>query len=379
MVQEYLFIEKDYKTKIKENIPENVEIKIFDIENSSCWIAVFSLDGENEKTAHTLSKANDYVIRNYNPTILSNGCSAYYNKSLFPHYNAFERNLRKLLYLKSALCENKKDAELIKDLESKDFGEIFTLLFTDSNYVQNVKKTVNDKTWQFTKDEIISALTQLNEKTLWDNLIGENAVPLLRSNFIKVKLYRNDIMHAHNISSSTYSTAMKLIREINEQLNYEIEKIIDKNIETCSESDFNTTLGNAMKDMEETTQTISWQEILEGWHKLFSSEKASLLFSTLGKMSSVVNDDNLALVKENINLLDLFSIRQSIGDIEKIQLNIPPAIKEIQNLISSTDEYKIKLPEAVFELQESLKEFNPNMNIIGLTSKINNLKEENAE
>ena len=124
MVQEYLFIEKDYKTKIKENIPENVEIKIFDIENSSCWIAVFSLDGENEKNAHTLSKANDYVIRNYNPTILSNGCSAYYNKSLFPHYNAFERNLRKLLYLKSALCENKKDAELIKDLE-KSIKKVF--------------------------------------------------------------------------------------------------------------------------------------------------------------------------------------------------------------------------------------------------------------
>ena len=96
-------------------------------------------------------------------------------------------------------------------------------------------------------------------------------------------------------------------------------------------------------------------------------------------MSSVVNDDNLALVKENINLLDLFSIRQSIEDIEKIQLNIPPAIKEIQSLISSTDEYKIQLPKAVFELQESLKEFNPNMNLIGLTSKINNMKEENAE
>lgn len=82
---------------------------------------------------------------NYRPTVLSNGCAAYYNKFLYPYFNEFERKLRKLLYLKSALSEDKRDSETIKDLESKDLGAIFALLFADPQFNQDVRERVKNK------------------------------------------------------------------------------------------------------------------------------------------------------------------------------------------------------------------------------------------
>ena len=140
LIQEYLFMGKETRDAVEKYKPENVDIEIFDINNTDCWCATYSVRGENETGAKTLSKINEHIISNFHPTILANGCSAYYNKKLFPYINEFERKLRKLLYLKSALSKNPKDGETIKDLESKDLGEIFTLLFTDVNFVQVTKK-----------------------------------------------------------------------------------------------------------------------------------------------------------------------------------------------------------------------------------------------
>lgn len=82
------------------------------------------------------------MINNYKPTVLSDGCSAYYNKFLYPYFNEFECKLRKLLYLKRALSEDKRDSETIKDLESKDLGAIFALLFADRQFNQDVRERV---------------------------------------------------------------------------------------------------------------------------------------------------------------------------------------------------------------------------------------------
>lgn len=174
MIQEYLFIGDKHRESIEKYTYKTVAAEIHSIENSDCWIARFSLSSDKESTANTLSAIHEHVMSNFSPTVLSNGCAAYYNKALYPHFNEFERKLRKLLYLKSALSRDKKDSETIKDLESKDFGEIFTLLFSDAQFVQNVKKSVNDKTWQFTKSEILATLQRISESTLWDKLLGEN-------------------------------------------------------------------------------------------------------------------------------------------------------------------------------------------------------------
>ena len=55
MIQEYLFVGDEHKAEVEKYTYKTVKMEIYDIENSDCWIATFSVDGENEKSANALS------------------------------------------------------------------------------------------------------------------------------------------------------------------------------------------------------------------------------------------------------------------------------------------------------------------------------------
>lgn len=246
MKQEYLFVDDKYKSEIEQYTHKIVAKEILNIDGSDCWIATFFLKGENENTANILSEVNEYIIEHFSPTVLSSGCSAYYNKALYPFFNEFERKLRKLLYLKTALSKSEKDIETIKNVEKKDLGEIFEILFADKQFVTNVRKAINEKTWQFTKNEVLTTLQNIPEQTFWDDTIGADIVPLLKSDFMRVKSFRNDVMHAHNINSSAFRSARKLLKDVNEQLDMAIQNTI---ITKSGQKDFTTALNDAIKDI----------------------------------------------------------------------------------------------------------------------------------
>lgn len=260
MMQEYLFIGAEKRNEVEEYQPEKVTAEMHDIESTECWIATYSVSGENEEGANLLSKVNEHIMSKYQPTVLSNGCAAYYNKVLFPFINEFERKLRKLLYLKSALNNGSNTVENIKDLESKDLGEIFTLLFTDADFVKAVKAVVNNKTWQFTRQELFSEIQDISENTIWDKLIGAASVPALREKFVTVKDYRNDVMHAHDIDTKTFRASKKLFEQVNKQLDTEIEKIIGITgtpAEETKNPDYNSALASALKQYANITAGLT--------------------------------------------------------------------------------------------------------------------------
>lgn len=249
MIQEYLFIDDTHREAVEKYVPDKATREIHDIDNSTCWIVTYSLPKENEDCAKVLSQINNYVVDYFKPTVLTNESSAYYNRKLFPHINEFERKLRKLLYLKSAIYHGEKKIDNIRDLEAKDLGFIFELLFTDTEFVKAVRTKVNEKTWQFTKKEIIAAIQKIAEDTVWNNLLGAESVTSLSENFLAVKDYRNDVMHAHNIDTETFREARKLFTSINEQLDAEIGLIIKKAEEAPEEtadSAFNEALNTAL-------------------------------------------------------------------------------------------------------------------------------------
>lgn len=361
MIQEYLFIDGTHKAEFEKYRYKTVNIEICDIENSDCWIATCSIDGDNKENANALSVVHEYVMDNYRPTVLSNGCSAYYNKFLYPFFNEFERKLRKLLYLKSALSGDKSDCETIKDLESKDFGTIFALLFSDSQFIQNVKKSVNEKTWQFTKSELLDVLQEISENTLWDKLLGEDAVPSLRSDFVKVKEFRNDVMHAHNMNASSFSAALKLIKKINEQLDVELGKIIvDKNADEPARNGiaFNVAMSNAIRDMDTAKQGKTLQEQL--------AEIQAAVASPVSPSAIAALDE----YKKLTSTLDFSAVQEQLQELSKIQIDIPPALKELQEFTASMEQYKVSLPPAVLELQETLQAFKPDPAVTELTNRL---------
>lgn len=370
MIQEYLFTSDEHRHAVEQYAPESCEKDIYDIDNSDCWIVTYSKEGTNESSAKSLSSVHSYIVNNFHPTVLSNECSAYYNKALYPHFNEFERKLRKLLYLKSALSRDAKGSALIKDLESKDFGEIFTLLFSDAQFVQGTKALVNNKTWQFTKDEILAAIEAISENTVWDNLIGKDAVPLLRSDFAKVISFRNDIMHAHSMETAKYNEAAKLIKEINKQLDAEIGNIIGtkETVQGDSAQDFNAALGDAIRNMDEAQSIKNWQEQLIALQSSIPTIKSENLTAALTAYTKIIDSPGFKAAQQLVSSPQWDSIQRSLKGISKIQTDISPALIELQKVASSIHQ---AVPPELLALQQSLQAFKPDPALLELLQKLN--------
>ena len=370
MIQEYLFTSDEHRHTVEQYAPESCEKDIYDIDNSDCWIVTYSKEGTNESSAKILSSVHSYIVNNFHPTVLSNECSAYYNKALYPHFNEFERKLRKLLYLKSALSRDAKGSALIKDLESKDFGEIFTLLFSDAQFVQGTKALVNNKTWQFTKDEILAAIEAISENTVWDNLIGKDAVPLLRSDFAKVKSFRNDIMHAHSMETAKYNEAAKLIKEINKQLDAEIGNIIGtkETVQGDSAQDFNAALGDAIRNMDEAQSIKNWQEQLIALQSSIPTIKSENLTAALTAYTKIIDSPGFKAAQQLVSSPQWDSIQRILKGISKIQTDISPALIELQKVASSIHQ---AVPPELLALQQSLQAFKPDPALLELLQKLN--------
>lgn len=237
MINEYLFSTDEHREKIEAYKPAGITIKITNIKNSALWVASYSIDGDSEENAKKLSEVHTFVY-DYSSTVLACGSAKYYNKMLYPLANDLERKLRRLLYLAVSISNDKNAKEQISELEEKDFGTIFDILFIDQNFIVDLKKRVNaDNKSEFngksrySKDEIQNYLDSLEEKTLWDDVVGKDKVSALRNNFRDVNEYRNDIMHAHNIDEERYKKAKALFKKVNSEL----DEAIDKYIEDLSE------------------------------------------------------------------------------------------------------------------------------------------------
>ena len=295
MINEYLFLSDEHRATVEAYKPNGVIAEIFGIENTPLWVAAYSLASKNEDSAKKLSEVHT-TITQYAPLVLSCESSEYYNRILFPLINELERKLRKLLYMAVSISDNDKAKENIKQLEEKDFGEIFDLLFIDQNFILDMRKRINadpksefNGKSKYSKEEIKSYLESLVEHTLWDTILGEKDVPTLRSRFRDVQTYRNDVMHAHNISKECFSKARYLFEKINKELESAIGKLIGapEDKPTAHKSEVNTAISSALAAMDLSTisdalkgvslspavleMSSQMSKVLEGLHPLGAS------------------------------------------------------------------------------------------------------------
>lgn len=226
MIQEYLFIGTENISDESDLCIEGIVPEIEKIDNSDCRIVKYTVGGGDEDSAKLLSAINEIVVDKYKPTVLTNESSTYFNKRLFPLFNEFERKLRKLVYLKSALYNKKEETKAVYNLEAMTFNEIFEILFTDRDFMLKLKEKVNDKFYKFSSTSIAKLINELPEITLWGKLFKKGAVNNLENNFDTIKKYRNDVMHAHNTNYKNYKDAFKLIKTTNAELDLEIGRTI---------------------------------------------------------------------------------------------------------------------------------------------------------
>lgn len=356
MIQEYLFINDENKEIIESlDVDSKIQKEVTVIENSSCWILNLYIEGENEESAKLLDNLNTKICKKYTPIVLSNGCSAYFNKSLFPIINEFERKLRKLLYLASALQGVEESDKVIKNLEEKDLGEIFCALFTDSTFVKGVKEKVNQKTWQFTRDELIKSVAELEENVLWDTLLGSECVNTLRKSFDKVKLYRNDVMHAHNIDLTQFRAAKRLFGKVNAELDVAIGELIGSREENAESihSDFNGALSAALENWQKQSglgDAISATETLNRVLEAYPSISTEVT-KRIPNIGGILSGDYA-------NALNYLNTLSNLNKLSTVQEDILPAVEAISQISEKMEAYKLVVPPEVTKLQKSLSKIN---------------------
>ena len=274
--------------------------------------------------------------------LLNNEFSEYFLKILYPKFQYFEINLRKLLNialsdtndkLKEATTklrtklQNKKDDLLLKYslFECSDLSDIFNILFSDDEFVEIVKKSGSKNFC--TRNEF----SQIPDKSLWNTELKKLWPKFKLDSYCRELYgYRNDIMHFHNINYTSYKNALQLINLANRQLN------------------------NALKD-----NIVIEPEKVESNPVLIKSYMKNL-YSQIEKSSSILNEFlQLEFIKELREKTSPFNkyLQQNIKQYQKVydtlnnQIHISiiknkdlDYIKNIRNLLAHMD-YKNILDE----------------------------------
>lgn len=234
MILEYLFFDKTQRNNVEsfnheletsydnnKNLP--LQITYRDFENLKCWTIRYERSENGEAAAKQISGISSRICQKFSPTILTDESSEYFNKTLYPLVNKFERFLRKFLYLKVSQCDEEKFRSVITDIDQKDFGDIYTILFVDSNFRADAKDRIKKLN---TQAEMIQAINALQENTVWHILVGDTALSIIKDNFNLLKEYRNDVMHAHNIKWEKYKKAKELFTDANIELENELNRLL---------------------------------------------------------------------------------------------------------------------------------------------------------
>lgn len=257
MKLQYILLDERDKQPLSNYKPEGAQTKLFSVEEGNCWYVEYSADGKNERVARILSVVDDYVNSQFNIITIQNDSSAYFNNRLYPLVSEFERKLRKILYVFSAKDGKKESNKVTSDLESKDFGSIFTLLFIDESFMTTTKETVKTTNREyFSKAEILKKIESINEATVWDSLLGNSVAPTLRSQFYRVRSIRNDVMHSHNIKWNEYQKARRLLSTIITELDTALNDVSVSESITQKIPSFSNILSNALK-MQDSISRIA--------------------------------------------------------------------------------------------------------------------------
>jgi len=242
MKLEYLYVDDSFKEILKENKLTNYN----EIRKDNIFIFYFERKGENEDSAKALSTIDLILIKNLDTQKcfkLNDEAGEYFNKILYPLCNKFERLLRQVLIVCSMSKQEDKALKKCHKLESLDLGEIYNYFFTDEKYSNNIKSILQSR--NLTHKDCAKYLLE-PEDTLWTKLFNKD-YPEIPENFIEIKGYRNDVMHAKNIDYFTFQYAREKIKMVNSILEDILGQLLSGGI--LIEDDSSKKLANLIEEI----------------------------------------------------------------------------------------------------------------------------------
>ena len=308
MILQYLFFSKEklYLMKKFRYNDNGIELQgvIKEYDDSDNWTVLFRLDGDDDENAKHLSNISKWVESKFNEVnhiTLVNDSAAHYNRLLYPLANNFERRLRQFLCLKSQQYKGDK-TKAVYTLEEKDFGTIQKLIFVDDKFDKKIKEIVSEKSYS-SKEDLVKQINSIDENTLWNTLVSDKNLSVIRDSFSKIKEFRNSIMHAKNITYETYSDAKTLFETINSKLEDAVAKEIEIPVSSEDADLFVSSLNDRIHYMLEPIPTsgiatavqIAFERVIQDNLSKSLADNATNLILAAGeamktKLSDIIND-----------------------------------------------------------------------------------------
>lgn len=271
------------------------------------YVVTISVNSDSIDAAKVLSGIRDDVLKEHSDSalMLEDGPSEKFDRVLFELIATFERRFRELLIV--SICNEKGslDDKLIGELEKKNLGELFEIVFTDLEFNNKVKSVVNDKNFRrFEKRDLAKTIGQMEEDTLWSQYFNNDRLSTVAEEHEIIRVFRNDVMHAHRMSYKDYRRARTLVEKANKEMGRVIY-IRSAHVDFTSFSEVVSGLAESiskiMAQIDLGGITRSLQTLLQAYSTSFSgiAHQYSDLYKTLYNtpistgIASGINFDNL--------------------------------------------------------------------------------------
>jgi len=188
------------------------------------FIASISVDSNSIDAAKMLSDLRDNTLEacGNSSLILEDGPSKKFEQVLYEPISTFERRFRELLIVGICNEKNSLNDDLICKLGEKNLGELFVLIFTDSEYNRKIKEVVNKNSRPYEKHDLIRRIGQVEENTVWSHYFSDADLSTVAKEHEAIRLYRNDVMHAHKMTYQEYKCARTIVEKANKEMSWEI-------------------------------------------------------------------------------------------------------------------------------------------------------------
>jgi hypothetical protein len=240
---EYLYLDDSYKKILQDyKIEDYNEIRKGDI-----YIFYFEEKENDENAANHLSLKDHMLCKALDSKKcykLIDEASEYYNKTLYPLCNKYERSLRYVLCLASMSNHEQKALDKCRQFEKLNLNDIYNYFFTDSELNQKIKDIIKDR--NLSHNDIIKFYF-LPEHTMWGKLFNDK-YDVIGKDFVDIKNYRNNVMHAKSMDYITFSNAKKKLQDSISILEDITEKLLAGSI--VIENDSTKELADMIKEID---------------------------------------------------------------------------------------------------------------------------------
>lgn len=222
----YLIKSAEVKNRfLGERLPDGVvlgAVGTYEADGGNLYIISFRVDGFTISGARTLARLRHKLCHDANARLLTDDPSQKFAIALYPRFAEYERKLRRAIVLAMCAERDNYDNGLANGLERLSLEGLGRQLFYDTAFQNKIKSKTKES---FTKEEIVSFASKLEESTVWAQLFGEGALSNVSKNYFELCGMRNKVMHQRLITEKDYDRTRKMLKESTSALDIYAEKV----------------------------------------------------------------------------------------------------------------------------------------------------------